>query len=45
MRYRACNAPGQFGGPSGGTIAYADMYHAGFDTAGQYLAGLAQAPR
>ncbi len=91
MWYRACNAPGRFGGPSGGSIAYAEsndgiawvkipqpgpggaaltagapgrfdsgglttpsvsldasgwtMYYAGFDTSGQYLAGLARAPR
>jgi hypothetical protein len=91
MWYRGCNAPGKFGGPSGGTIGYAEsndgitwvkipqpgaggaaltagapgtfdsgglttpsvffdattwtMYYAGFDTAGQYSAGLARAPR
>jgi hypothetical protein len=91
MWYRACNAPGQFGGPSGGTIGYAEsndgitwvkipqpgasgaaitagaagqfdsgglttpsvsldatewtMYYAGFDTAGQFLSGLARAMR
>lgn len=91
MWYRACNVPGQFGGPSGGTIGYAEsndgitwvkipqpgaggaaltagaagqfdsgglttpsvsldatewtMYYAGFDTAGQFLSGLARAAR
>jgi hypothetical protein len=91
MWYRGCSAPGAFGGPSGGTIGYAEsndgitwvkipqpgpngaavgpgpegsfdsgglttpsvfetasgwsMYYAGFDTAGQFLTGLARAPR
>jgi predicted GH43/DUF377 family glycosyl hydrolase len=90
MWYRACAAPGKFGGPSGGVIGYAEsndgitwvkipqpgpsgealgpgaagqfdsgglttpsvfidgngwaMYYAGFDTAGQFLSGLARAP-
>ncbi len=90
MWYRACAAPGRFGGPSGGVIGYAEsndgitwvkipqpgpsgealgpgaagqfdsgglttpsvfidgngwaMYYAGFDTAGQFLSGLARAP-
>jgi hypothetical protein len=91
MWYRGCVAPGPFGGPSKGTIGYAEsndgitwvkipqpepdgsalgvspapafdsgglttpsvfldasgwnMYYAGFDTTGQYSAGLARAPR
>jgi hypothetical protein len=91
MWYRGCSAPGPFGGPSGGTVGYAEsndgitwvkipqpgpagealsagaagafdsgglttpsvyvddtgwtMYYAGFDTAGQFLTGLARAPR
>ena len=91
MWYRGCEAPGTFGGPSGGTIGYAEsndgitwvkipqpgpngaalaagpagsfdsgglttpsvsleasgwtMYYAGFDTSGQFLSGLARAPR
>jgi hypothetical protein len=91
MWYRACAAPGVFGGPSGGTIGYAEsndgitwvkipqngpqgsalaagapgqfdsggittpavfidggswaMYYAGFSTTGQFLVGLARAPR
>ncbi len=91
MWYRGCEAPGPFGGPSRGTIGYAEsndgitwikipqpgpkgaalgagaagafdsgglttpavfldaggwnMYYAGFDTTGQFLAGLARAPR
>ena len=91
MWYRGCVAPGPFGGPSKGTIGYAEsndgitwvkisqpepdgsalgvspapafdsgglttpsvfldgggwsMYYAGFDTLGQYSAGLARAPR
>jgi len=91
MWYRACDAPGTFGGPSGGSIGYAEsndgvtwvkipqpgpggaalargaagafdsgglttpsvslgptawsMYYAGFDTGGQFLAGVARAPR
>ncbi len=91
MWYRGCAAPGPFGGPSRGTIGYAEsndgivwvkipqpgpngaavglgaagsfdsaglttpsvftdgatwqMYYAGFDSSGVYLAGLARAPR
>jgi hypothetical protein len=91
MWYRGCEAPGPFGGPSRGTIGYAEsndgitwvkipqrgprgealavgeagafdsgglttpsvlargsawhMYYAGFDTSGQFLTGLARAPR
>ena len=91
MWYRGCEAPGPFGGPSRGTIGYAEsndgitwikipqpgpggaalgpgaapafdsgglttpavfldaggwnMYYAGFDATGQFLAGLARAPR
>ncbi len=91
MWYRGCSAPGPFGGPSRGTIGYAEsndgvtwvkipqpgpngaalaqgsagqfdsgglttpsvfldgttwnMYYAGFDTTGQFLSGLARAPR
>jgi hypothetical protein len=91
MWYRGCEAPGAFGGPSGGTVGYAEsndgitwikipqpgpkgaavgpgpagsfdsgglttpsvfedasgwsMYYAGFVTSGQFLSGLARAPR